>query len=109
MPLPSWANRRHEPLSAGWWPAEFFPEFPGGWRPKFGLARPRKVPVGALFHHTLLRRLCRNDLAYRPRNVTAGFVARPAALSVAPFSLPCRATEADPKNKTRTGRPVRVS
>ncbi|HQF39131.1 MAG TPA: DUF2235 domain-containing protein [Opitutaceae bacterium] len=90
VPLPSWADRAHESLTPGWWPAELFPKFPRGWWPEFGLGRRRKVPAGALFHHTLLRRLRRSELGYRPRNVAARFVARLAATPVLPFASPYR-------------------
>jgi uncharacterized protein (DUF2235 family) len=79
---PVWSDRIHVSLKGAWWLAEIFPKMrtrPGGrWSlPRANLARPRRIPVGAMLHRSLLERIHRGDA--RPRNLSPEFLASIAA------------------------------
>ncbi len=86
-----WTDRQHESLTAGWWPAEFFPKLQ--WRPDslhrwpaIGMGRHRHVNDNSLIHKSTLLRI--RDAKYAPPNLSERFLERVRALSVVPESLP---------------------
>ena len=83
---------KHESLTVGWWPAEFFPKLQyrsaiGRRVPAIGRGRHRRIAEGASIHECALHRL-RNDPTYRPPNLSRAFVHAVCALTIVPASLP---------------------
>ncbi|HKA21141.1 MAG TPA: DUF2235 domain-containing protein [Blastocatellia bacterium] len=86
-----WTDKQHESLTAGWWPAEFFPKLQ--WRPDtrrrfpaLGLGRHRRVNDNSMMHKSTLLRI--RDMSYSPPNLSQKFVEKVRTLQAVPESLP---------------------
>jgi len=91
-PRPTWANQQHESLCGPWLAAEFFPKLrkktnSGMKLPYFNLFRHRFVQEGSELHRSVLLRIRRPDLNYRPPNLTPEFCAYVKNLNSVPPTL----------------------